>query len=438
MLSIILISSNLLFGQSDWTVYTTANSGICSDTVTSIFVENNGDMWFGTVRGVSRFDGSKWTNYTSSNSPFSEYNEIRSIKKLNEDFYFGTLSGLIKYNGNNWTSVSGFSGYMITCMDTDDVGNLWVGTNQQGVFKYNGTNIVVYDTSKAFPAETVNDLKVDQNGNIWVAMADYNYRIAGIAKYDGFNWEFFTSNNAYSIAEDKKGNLWFGADSLVLKKYDGVNWYKYYLSNQPNENYISSLSIDINENIWAGLGFSYGDKGLIEFDGNNKITKYTETEGFPGSLAVNDMLADRNNNIWTGSWGGGLIELNNEPVFNIVQGIDSVRSLREIKLQWDYQFQNEVKIEYCIYGNWWMIVADSVSAQNKYYKWRVPIVSPPNTDCKIRISDENDPSTYIESPSFTIYPKVETPYFTPNGGTKYNGLYVPSRTTKAAIFLIRQ
>ena len=43
-----------------WTLYTSANSGIGSDTTLAIFVDDEGDLWFGTVHGAAKFDGNSW------------------------------------------------------------------------------------------------------------------------------------------------------------------------------------------------------------------------------------------------------------------------------------------------------------------------------------------------------------------------------------------
>ncbi len=193
---------------------------------------------------------------------------------------------LIKFDGANWSTVPGISVNEITTLEPDDEGNLWIGTNDNGVIKYDGTNIVNYNSSNSpLPADHVQKIYKDNTGNIWIAMADLMTYQGGIAKYDGNSWQIFntqntllTNNNIHSITEDKNGNLWFGADSLLLYKYDGANWTKYDLSENITSNYISSLDVDSKGNIWAGLGMFSSERGLIKFDGVN-ITRYGPVSG---------------------------------------------------------------------------------------------------------------------------------------------------------------
>ena len=431
---VITAGLNLLFAQNDWEVYTKSNSGICSDTVISIYLDNENNFWFGTAEGASKYDGSTWTSFNNVNSPFQNGYFISKILQHNSDYYFSGWQGVEKFDGTNWSTISGLQNHSVSSMDFDNAGNLWIGTDNAGLFKYDGTNLTNYIPSNSpLPSEDIKDIKKDENGNIWIAMVSYyNSNPAGIAKFDGTNWQFFNSKNSiltneniHSIAEDKDGNLWFGADSLLLYKFDGTNWLRYDLSSQITSNWISCLDVDSDGNVWAGLGPNYGAQGIIKFDGTN-ITVYDQAAGFPNNDDVRDLKIDNSDNVWVGTWDG-LIKLYNGPKINIetLTSSDSLKSLTGINLQWDYQFQNNINIEYSTdNGSSWLLVADNVNAQNNIYSWTVPIVIPASNQCKIRISDVNNANNKIESNSFTIYAKVEAPVLTPNGGIKNNGLVV--------------
>ncbi len=53
---------SLFDGKGTWISYTDAD-GLAGNIVYSIAQEAGGTLWFGTNRGVSRFDGETWTNY---------------------------------------------------------------------------------------------------------------------------------------------------------------------------------------------------------------------------------------------------------------------------------------------------------------------------------------------------------------------------------------
>ncbi len=423
----ITIGSNLLFAQDDWVVYTTSNSGLCSDSVFSIYQDNNNNLWFGTSEGVSEFDGSTWTSYTSKNSPLQSGSFVFKIIQHNYNYYFGGSQGLVKFDGTNWDIITGVQ---VSSMDFDNFDNLWIGTFGAGLCKYDGVNLTNYTSfNSALPSDDIRDIKKDKNGNIWIAMTGgFSSSPGGIGKFDGSNWQFFNSQNSilsneniYSIAEDKNGNLCFGADSLLLFKFDGTNWYRYDLSDQITSNWISCLDVDSDGNVWAGLGPNYGAQGIIKFDGTY-ITRYDQSAGFPINDDIHDLKIDNSDNVWMGTWHG-LIKLYNGPKINIetLTSSDSLRSLTGVNLQWGFQFQNNVNIEYSTdNGGSWLIIAGDASVQNNIYSWKVPVVAPASNQCKIRISDVNNSNNKIESNSFTIYAKVETPVVTPDDGIKNN------------------
>ena len=53
--------------QGTWTTYNTSNSELVSDHINAIAVDEEGNKWFGTNKGVSKFDGTtSWETYDTS------------------------------------------------------------------------------------------------------------------------------------------------------------------------------------------------------------------------------------------------------------------------------------------------------------------------------------------------------------------------------------
>lgn len=85
-----LHSSNLT--RLDWTIYNTQD-GLVNDSVTVIFKDSRGSMWFGTEHGLSQFSGSNWKNYTILDGLAG--NKITSISEdKNGSIWIGTEAGL--------------------------------------------------------------------------------------------------------------------------------------------------------------------------------------------------------------------------------------------------------------------------------------------------------------------------------------------------------
>jgi len=115
-----------------WTLYTTANSGIGSDTTLAIFVDDEGDLWFGTVNGAAKFDGNSWITYNHSNSPFTNYIWIQSIEQIADTMYFAYGQGVYKHYNNVWELIPI---NLAKVLKKDGLNNLWIGTDGFGLVK---------------------------------------------------------------------------------------------------------------------------------------------------------------------------------------------------------------------------------------------------------------------------------------------------------------
>ncbi len=126
----------------------------------------------------------------------------------------------------------------IRCTLQDRSGNIWFGTSDQGVYRYNGRTFANFTKLDGLINNDVVTMMEDKAGNIWFGTA------GGACRYDGKTFtniplpgtdgaNFFTSIGAadlknkgtrrtktiLSIVEDKKGILWFGMNDGVYR-YD--------------------------------------------------------------------------------------------------------------------------------------------------------------------------------------------------------------------------
>lgn len=213
------------------------------------WMKSDNDLWFeaGTKEGVYRFDGRE-LNYLAF-PPHKELNSYDNLfavtgisKGKNNMVWFGTYAGVFGYNGRDFTVINdetlGFDRKIaplhIRSILEDSKGRLWIGNNGIGVLLKEGDSIINFseknklihptsgrrgDQSMPGTLEHVFTIAEDGKGNIW-----FGDRDAGIWKYDGGKMTNYTkkdglvNDNALSIYEDNKGELWFGmADGNILK-----------------------------------------------------------------------------------------------------------------------------------------------------------------------------------------------------------------------------
>ena len=356
------------FDGTNWTTYTTSNTvhiiaieskgsvwgsdttysdSLAGNRVHAIANDSQGNTWFGTVGGVSRFDGNEWISYTEKDLLFSwgmgGY-PVNAIALDSQGNVWAGGRGISKFDGNKWISYKNTVGepVSITTIATDSSGNDWVGTYGTGVWKYDGENWIAYTVDNGLISNRIEVVATDTQGNLWVGYGGYG---EGVSKFDGTDWTTYTRTKstglAYeplfyvsSIAADTKGNVWFISSGFGPTKFDGFTWetylqertfynlkefnelfsgvevvatdtkgnirifgYKFRYVYDPNKlaRSIRVVATDSQGNVWFGTSGG----GVSKFDGTGWTT-YTTYEGAP--VNVTSITSDTKGNVWFGSW----------------------------------------------------------------------------------------------------------------------------------------
>jgi hypothetical protein len=138
------IASNgglIMFNGSVYTYYNRAGSGILSDTINTIAC-GGGNVYMGTNHGLSVFNGSTFTNYNQALSGLS-HDTIFSITYENSNtIWLGNRGGLEKFNGItfNYYGLGSVGNDKVNCIYIDQTNNKWLGTNTNGVVKFDNIN----------------------------------------------------------------------------------------------------------------------------------------------------------------------------------------------------------------------------------------------------------------------------------------------------------
>lgn len=190
------------------------------------------------------------TNVDSKPSKSSPYNLSRyavysTLKDTKGHLWFGTQSqGVCRYDGNSftWFTEKVLGGSAILGLFEDSKGTLWFGNNGYGLFNYDGISLTNFTeekglsnpeflkTGKQGPGSLarVYSINEDNYGNLWIGTVD-----AGVWRYDGNNLTHYTtsdglpSNAINTIYKDKQGELWFGTDADGICKFNGKTFAKF-------------------------------------------------------------------------------------------------------------------------------------------------------------------------------------------------------------------
>jgi len=118
------------------TVYDTTN-GLIDNYVTAITQDKYFAYWFGTSKGISRLDGSNWEHFTSFNTNMANDSITSLFRDSNDNIWIGNYAGEVyKYDGSFWWDFSdNFLGKDINAIFQNEKKNFWFGTDS-GLVKY--------------------------------------------------------------------------------------------------------------------------------------------------------------------------------------------------------------------------------------------------------------------------------------------------------------
>ncbi|HPG38723.1 MAG TPA: two-component regulator propeller domain-containing protein [bacterium] len=135
------------YNDSNWQFYKVNKSIYSSNCADAVAMENNGDLWFGTMGGVYKYDGTNWVNYNTSNSGLL-FNWVytMTIDNKGRKWFGSDGGGLCMFDGEMWYAYlpenSQIISNRIQALAADKYGNVIIGTDI-GVSIYKDTPTII-------------------------------------------------------------------------------------------------------------------------------------------------------------------------------------------------------------------------------------------------------------------------------------------------------
>ena len=140
------------------------------------------------------------------------------------------------FDNDTWTTYKqNYSiGSLISALASDQEGNIWIGTFDAGLVKFDGKTWRVFTTKNAgLVSNRIDVLSCDNLGNLWIA---YDYSPTGspnspkgVTRFDGSRWTTFTtrnsgllSNEVHTIAFDSQNRVWIGVSGGISIFDEGI------------------------------------------------------------------------------------------------------------------------------------------------------------------------------------------------------------------------
>ncbi|HTF37058.1 MAG TPA: two-component regulator propeller domain-containing protein, partial [Blastocatellia bacterium] len=159
--------------------YTVPN--LPSKNVQAAFQDSEGWMWFGTDKGVARFNGAEFKSSAVAGSAFELLagEDVRSITEdRNGTIWIATARGLRRITKGGEDCGPAFDVHDPRQVLVDSGNTIWVA-GAHGLSRFDGRALIPFAHSRELPSDDVRALAEDTSGSLWIATAN------GVAIFEG-------------------------------------------------------------------------------------------------------------------------------------------------------------------------------------------------------------------------------------------------------------
>ena len=309
------------------------NDGINTLFVYSIEQEQNGYLLVGTDRGLFRFDGFRFVHYGSEKQLAQRFIRCSEVSPDGSIWYGHDRGALTTYRDGVFSplDISGTTGSRINDISFDQNGEVWVLSQADGVVQIKNSGELITHSkgledfthhSMAFVGEK---LLVGSDFGLFIGSKNEN----GEYIFD-FHEDILETHvsdiqpfgDKFLIATQDEGLFFASADGSEIKvervEVDGADTKRWSI-NQIN---CDSKSVHVATNN-AGLF----ELSMLQGNRFEKLVDYNEG-GLIGTKSIQTTFLDRENNLWIGTIGKGLVKLEDDYFsYYTMEGLEDISSL---------------------------------------------------------------------------------------------------------------
>jgi len=332
ILFLIVLCESIILNAQDELLFShlSRNDGLLHNNVTCIAQDSLGYIWFGTHRGLNRYDGYYIDSYKYDDGKLHSvyYNRIHTIQIVENYLWLATEAGLacfdlkakqyIDFHINDKLDKDFYQKVRTIKLGVDN--QIWlISGNKIRVLKIKVPDnkeekpeieaLKIGDSYEFLSDELYPRLTLDEKGNAWItgrgALSAYKRNSRGELIFAGNTGDELIGTGVRNICYDNS-RLWITYEKH-LKEYQ-IEDNKCTLLKEieiDTKSELVSLWVD-PEYVWV-----MSNEILVQILKNSEslqIREYKHSPFNPRSVGndMNNMFIDRNNNLWISTWGGGI------------------------------------------------------------------------------------------------------------------------------------
>ena len=286
--------------------YTVPN--LPSKNVQAVFQDSDGWMWFGTDKGIARFNGSEFKSSAVARSGFEAFSgdDVRSIAEdKNGTIWIATTQGIRRITKTGEQIGSAFGQRDARQVFVDSRGDVWIAASN-GLFRFDGQGLGPFAHSQELRSNDVKGIAEDRDGVLWIATANGVSILEREKLFSIESWreskgvtnqpdnQFHADDNR-SIFVDNAGRVWLAtANELLLIEKGSVQRPAIdamRIAGTSRGGIVRSIGADLSGRMWFGVETG----GVIVFDPARRESQRVNSLDRDRVAAI---FAGRDGNIW--------------------------------------------------------------------------------------------------------------------------------------------
>ena len=267
--------------------------GVPPDQVFEVHQGGDGTVWYGTHAGIRRQSHGLVSSLTPSHVGNTATNHI--YEDPQGHIWAGTGIGLYLVSGARLENLDTLD--LPRSIYVTESGDVWLGTNGNGLWHYKPRAIRVYTKKDGLPNDQPMALLARPNGQLLVGSN------CGFSIFDGkrfrkyFEKDGLTNTCIWSLAQDSKENVWIGTYGGGLFKFTNGHFTQFSKADGLPDTVVTKIVVAQDDSLWIAT-----PNGLSHMQGK-QFHNYGRTEGL-SSDHVLDVHEDGAHTIWVASRQG--------------------------------------------------------------------------------------------------------------------------------------
>jgi signal transduction histidine kinase/ligand-binding sensor domain-containing protein len=270
-----------------------AQLGLKAPEIYHVFEDSHGITWFCTANGVARRAGGS----VEKLKPWRRGNAIYHVSEDHRgNVWFGGVEGMFRAGASNLEQV--IAKLEVRYIYGDRDGNVWVGTNGQGLIRLRERAIQMFTTEDGLPSNVAQTVLAGHDGALWTG-----FNCGGLSWFDGNSFHTYKEKDGllntcvWSLAEDANHDLWIGTWGGGAFRFHNGSFQQYSKTQGLAGNQVLSVLSARDGSMW--IATLSGLSRLWE----GHFRTYTREDGLSSNTVIS-LREDHTGTIWVGTTAG--------------------------------------------------------------------------------------------------------------------------------------